>query len=90
MNKKERIEMVRAMETIARNLNDETSFEYWLIYGVADGDINEETKDEDLECYIEDKSFADLMYRFLRTLEIKPKEAKGMLYCDCVLSKEEE
>lgn len=90
MNKKERIEMVRAMETIARNLNDETDFEYWISYGVADGDINEETKDEDLEYYIEDKNFADLMYRFLRTLDIKPEEANGMLYCDNILSREEE
>ena len=80
--------MVRAMETIARSLNNETDFMYWLMYGVADGDINDKTKDEDLEFYIEDENFADLMYRFLRTLGIKPKEANGMLYCDRILSKE--
>ena len=87
MNKKERIEMVKAMETIARNLNDESDFEYWLMYGVADGDIDEKTKDEDLQFYIEDENFADLMYTFLVTLGIKPKEAIGKLYCDRISSK---
>lgn len=90
MNKKARIEMVRAMETIVRNLNDESQIEYWLIYGVADGDINEQTTDKDLDFYTEDSIFADLMYRFLRTIGIKPKEANGMLYCDRISSKEED
>ena len=82
--------MVKAMETIVRNLNDETRIEYWLTCGVADGDIDENTKDEDLEFYTRDNNFADLMYRFLRTLGIRQKEANGMLYCDHISSKEEE
>ena len=43
-----RIRMVKAMEEIIRNLNDEEEIEYWLMYGVADGDISENTPDEDI------------------------------------------
>ena len=39
MNKIERIKMVKAMEYIARQINDEAVFERWLIGGVGDGDI---------------------------------------------------
>jgi hypothetical protein len=39
--RKERVELVRAMELIARAVNDEDVFMTWLISGVADGDINE-------------------------------------------------
>ena len=39
MNKAERIKMVKAMEYIARNLNNEHIFYRWLMTGVADGDI---------------------------------------------------
>ena len=39
MNTKERVKMVKAMEYIARQLNDESIFMGWLSIGVADGDI---------------------------------------------------
>lgn len=39
MNRIERIKMVKAMEFIARQVNDENVFERWLIGGVSDGDI---------------------------------------------------
>ena len=56
---KTRIEMVRAMETVMRNLNNEDDFEEWLMFGVADGDIDENTTDEELAYYAESDVFAD-------------------------------
>ena len=86
MNFKRRVEVVRAMETLARCINDENIFDSWLMCGVADGDINEDTEDEDLECYTDDASFAELMGLFLRLM--KRAEKSGGLYCDRVVSKE--
>ena len=62
---RDRIKMVRAMELIARSVNNERVFRSWLVTGVADGDINEETKDSDLEDYTEDDEFAELIYQRL-------------------------
>ena len=39
MDNNERIKLVKAMEFVARQVNDEEVFEGWLINGVADGDI---------------------------------------------------
>lgn len=92
-NFKQRIEMVKAMETIMRSLNDEEIFESWLLVGVADGDINEDTTDEDLMFYIEsDEYFADLMCTFCRIMHRALKaDAKnnyaGTLYVDDICSK---
>lgn len=85
MNKQERIEMVRAMETIARTINDENILEQWLIYGVADGDIDENTKNEDLDYYTNDETFQDLMNLFLILMSSAKKS--GGLYCDNIVSK---
>lgn len=91
MNIPERIKMVKAMEFIARQINDEEVFEGWLINGVADGDIpygSLEPQTEDLDnlySYIEDdKDFADLMACFLRRMTAAKKS--GGLYCDGVVS----
>jgi hypothetical protein len=83
MDKKRRVEFVRAMETVARYVNDEGVFEYWLFNGVADGDIDETTTDEELEYYVEDKTFAELMDTFLVLMQ---KAFEGGLYCDGVVS----
>lgn len=94
MNKIERIKMVKAMEFIARNINDEEVFEGWLYNGVADGDIpygnlNIETDDEDiLEYYIRDEEFSDLMWLFLNLMQRAFKS--GGLYCDDIVSGDEE
>jgi hypothetical protein len=87
MNAKNRIEVVRAMETLARAVNDERVFEHWLMLGVADGDIDETTEDEELEYYIEDQTFAELMETFLSVMN-KAKKSGG-LYVDGIISKEE-
>jgi hypothetical protein len=73
------------METIARAINDEDIFETWLIYGVADGDIDETTTDEELDYYVgDDEVFADLMHTF--TLTMKRAHHNGGLYVDGVVS----
>lgn len=92
MNKIERVKMVKAMEFIARQVNDENVFMSWLSVGVADGDIaygDMNPVDEDVEWYAEeDERFADLMDVFLRIMSRAYKS--GGLYCDNVVSKKEE
>lgn len=95
MKIEERIKMVKAMEFIARQINDEEVFYSWLSVGVADGDIEygdlQVTEDDtdNLEYYYsDDVEFADLMETFLRVMAKARKS--GGLYCDNVVSKEEE
>jgi len=88
----ERIKMLKAMEFIARNVNDESLLNGWLALGIADGDIeygdlSVEPDDADkLEYYMEDEPFADLMDTFLRCMAHARRD--GGLYCDGVVSKE--
>lgn len=92
MNKGERVKMVKAMEFIARQINDEEVFMGWLTVGVADGDIkygdlSDSTTDEtfrDIEYYTLDENFSDLMGCFLRRMVGAAKS--GGLYCDGVVS----
>lgn len=92
MNKERRVKMIKAMEYIARNLNDEEIFEPWLSVGVADGDIEYGSLDitsddiENLDYYIEDDNFKDLMALFLRMMK---RANESGLYCDGVVSSEE-
>lgn len=83
---KTRVNMVRAMETIARCTNDESAFNLWLSMGVADGDIDEDTTDEELEYYCDDVTFAELMDTFLKLMARAKKS--GGLYCDGITSEE--
>ena len=93
MNKIERIKMIKAMEFIARQINDENVFETWLVCGVADGDIDigdlevKPDDDETLDYYMEDVHFADLMDTFLRVMTRAKKS--GGLYCDGKVNKKE-
>lgn len=89
----ERLRMVKAMEYITRQINDEEVFMGWLYSGVADGDIKygdlSDDDDGTLEYYIEDdKTFADLMACFLRRMARAKKS--GGLYCDGVVDSSEE
>lgn len=91
----ERVKMIKAMEFIARNINDENIFvNRWLVAGVADGDIDygdlsaDKEDAENLEYYMDDATFADLMELFLRCMASAKKS--GGLYCDGVVSKEAE
>lgn len=89
----ERIKMIKAMEFIARQINDEEILCGWLSIGVADGDIEygdldvKKCDNEDLEYYLEDVIFADLMDTFLH--EMSKAKKSGGLYCGGVVSKEE-
>ena len=69
MKLSKRAKVVRAMELIARCINDEEIFDSWLMCGVADGDIDGSEDDEDLEYYCEDDNFAELMGLFLRLMK---------------------
>jgi len=85
MDTKKRCEIVRAMELLARAVNNEDIFYSWLMVGVADGDIGPNTTDEDLSCYIEDdEEFADLMDTFLRLMRNAHED--GGLYVDGIVS----
>lgn len=83
MSQSERATLVRAMETVARAVNDEELFVHiWLQLGVADGDIDENTTDEELDYYTTDESFRDLMDTFMYLMSKARKS--GGLYCDGV------
>lgn len=88
MDLKSRVATVRAMDEVIRSLNDENKMMTWLMYGVPDGEINENTRDEDLRWLVEsDRSFADLMYWFIRIMnKVSPNDG---MYVDGVCSKEE-
>ena len=91
MKTSEREKMVKAMEFIARKINDEGVFEGWLMLGVADGDIecgdlDTTVHDENLEDYMEDDNFKELMSVFLRRMVFAWRS--GGLYCDEVVSED--
>ena len=83
---KEKAQMVRAMETIARHINDEDVFMGWLMCGVADGDIKPDTTDEEIVDmgYTDDGTFKDLMNCFLRRMAGAYRS--GGLYCGNIVS----
>lgn len=86
MKKQERNKMVKAMEYICRQINDEEIFDGWLMCGVADGDIEYGDFSDDLtdEYYFEDETFSELMACFLRRMA--RAEKSGGLYCDGIVS----
>lgn len=83
---KERVALVRAMETVCRNLNDECILVSWLTCGVADEDITSITTDEEIrdEYCEDDETFIDLMDTFLRCMLRANKS--GGLFCGDVTS----
>lgn len=88
MNKIERAKMIKCMEFIARNLNDEEVFFGWLMNGVPDGDIKYgdlNPDDDEVEYLTHDGNFAEIMDSFLRIMSRAYKS--GGLYCDGVVSK---
>lgn len=85
MHLNERAQMVRAMETLVRSVNNEDFIDSWLICGVADEDIKPSTTDEDLECYCEDENFQDLMTLFLKIMKWAIKD--GGIQCDGIVSR---
>lgn len=79
--------VVKAMEVIARQINDEDVFESWLLYGVADGDIDIFSDASQVDTYYtDDDNFSELMGLFLHIMSRAKKS--GGLYCDNILSKD--
>ena len=88
INLKERVSVIRAMDIIVHSLNDERDILWWLDSGVPDGEINEETTDEELSWLVDDnESFADIMSTFVKIMRRQP--VNGAMWVDNVLSKEE-
>jgi hypothetical protein len=88
INFKERIAVIKAMDLIIHNLNDERDIFWWLENGVPDGEINEDTPEEDLQWLVEeDDMFADIMSTFTKIMRRQP--VNGAMWVDNVLSKEE-
>ena len=88
INLKERVSVIRAMDTIVRSLNDEEYVAWWLEDGVPDGEIDEGTADEELYWLVDDdESFADIMSTFIKIMRRQP--VNGAMWVDNVLSKEE-
>lgn len=84
MNKHERAEIIRSMDRLARAINDESIFEWWLIDGVADGDIDGTETDDDLEYYTNNETFKEILNLFLYVMSQAKKS--GGLYVDGILS----
>ena len=91
---RERMMAVKAMEFMARQVNDEEVFDIWLMGGVADGDIEYgdfmihsglET-DPAYEYASDPDTFSYLMGCFLRTMSAAHKS--GGLWCGDVVSEE--
>lgn len=101
-NIKERKQLILAMETVVRAINEEDVVDGWLMCGVADGDLNKDSTWEDVDdMYVEkDERFADIMSCFVRTMrrmvdsdefeKDDRQKGNGYLYCDRVVSKYEE
>ena len=86
-NMNRRAEVVKAMDTLVRCINYEDYIDSWLMCGVADGDITENTTLEDIidYGYCEDGNFKDLMTLFLKLMN---RAGNGGLFCDGVVSGE--
>lgn len=87
-DKQARIRVLRAMDTIAKCLNNENSYAWWAYVGIPDGAVNETTKDEDLEWLCDDDTFSELLLNFCRLFGMSKTMASGFLYCDGVVSAE--
>ena len=89
----ERMKMVKAMEFIARQVNNEEIFNAWLMDGVPDGDIEYgdlNITEDDIDPYYcgkegwfsqeeADKHFSELMDSFMWIMKEAWKD--GGLYC---------
>lgn len=91
MNAIERLKMIKAMEFLARHINDQAVVDEWLSGGIADGDIVYGSLAitkydlDSLDHYTEDENFADLMDTFLCVMSRALRS--GGLYFDGVVSR---
>ena len=80
-NTAERVKLIRAMETIARCINDEEVFTGWLMNGVPDGEIKANTTDEELEWLTDDETLEGIMNCFLGRM-VGASKSGGLFYSD--------
>lgn len=83
VNRQERIEMVWAMDTIARSLNDEDMLDLWLRVGVPDH--NEDVGYDYYAEFIDDDTLKELMRTF-QNLMARDYKSNGGFYCDGIVS----
>ena len=89
MDKIDRKKVIWAMEVLAKCVNDEEVFEYWLVNGPGDGEIDTDDSFEKVdEYYIEDDNFADIMDSFLWLMHQAHKS--GGLFTDGIVSQTQE
>ena len=71
-NREDRIAYVNKMDELVRNMNDETAVMWWLEEGIPDHivDIDE----EDIEYFIEDENYSELVGLFLAIDNEYPEE----------------
>lgn len=79
-NMKARAEMVKSMDTIVRSVNNEDYVESWLMWGVADEDINSDTTLEEIIDlgYCETNMYEALKRLFLNIM-VRAKEDGGLV-----------
>lgn len=84
--KKTRADVVRAMDIMISCINDEDIIDAWLMVGVADSDIREDTTNEEIieMGYTSDKTFSELMTLFLKLMSRAGND--GGLFCDGIVS----
>lgn len=86
----DRYNLIKAMEIVIRNINDESIIERWLVNGVADGDLDSTTlglsadEIDNLEYYDDNDNFKDLMNLFTKLVSAAHKD--GGLYNTGVVS----
>ena len=96
-NKRERAELLMAMDRIATCFNDEELYyDYWRVSGIADGDIiygeHRGCHDENVDClmnddwYMDDVNFSNIINTFMLATALARHD--GGLYCDCVCAGE--
>jgi len=66
MNREDKINYLCTLDRIARCINDEDLFEFWLVYGLPDGDSDNE---EALSSYTEE-DISDIEEAFHKLLDL--------------------
>ena len=84
---KDFVTAIRAMDYLARCINDEDIFMGWLMTGVPDGDITEDTTDEDILMMYDEDDLKSFIGCFLRRMKYAGKDG---LYVAGIVGTEED
>ena len=72
MTEERKVTCIMKMDEIVRNMNDEEAVMWWLEEGVPDH-IDELTY-EDIDCFLEDSEYIELIALFARINDAYPEE----------------